>query len=118
VADAAALGGSSLVGIRDRRAVHLEDRHIVVEKVPDVEVAAIGAENRAFRQASDGHVADLRHLLSVDFEHREAAIALVTSAGHVVALRRCLQRRDWCPVALGECTNRPEGSQQEPEDLP
>jgi len=63
--------------VRHPRAIHLQDRHVLVEEVADVEILAVRAEDRAFGKPSHFDLADLRDLLAVDLEHGDAAIAVV-----------------------------------------
>ena len=71
----------ALAGIRDLRAVHLQDGHVAVQEVADVEVLSIRAEDRPFGKPSQHDLADLRHLFAVDLQHRHAAVAFVEPRG-------------------------------------
>src|SRR5262245_31004382 len=74
----------ALPGVGDRRAVDLEDPHVVVEKVADIQVTAVGTEHRALGKAAHRHLTHLGNLLAVDLQHGETSIVLVEPAalGH------------------------------------
>src|SRR3989441_12895132 len=65
-----------LAGVDDLGAVHLEDGHVAVRIVADIEVLAVGAEHHALREAAYLDLAHLRHFFVVDLEYGQAAVSL------------------------------------------
>src|SRR5207247_2259647 len=66
----------ALPRVRDRSALHLEDGHVAVGVVADVEVLAVRAEDDPLGQAAHLDLADLRHLLAVDPQYDDLARAV------------------------------------------
>src|SRR5437773_5730506 len=66
----------ALPRVRDRSALHLEDGHVAVGVVADVEVLAVRAEDDPLGQAAHLDLADLRHLLAVDPQYDDLAHAV------------------------------------------
>src|SRR5437773_4679902 len=66
----------ALPRVRDRGALHLEDGHVAVGVVADVEVLAVRAEDDPLGQAAHLDLADLRDLLAVDPQHDDLARAV------------------------------------------
>src|SRR6266702_8402034 len=67
----------ALAGIRDLSAVDLQNREILGQIISDQNVVAVGSEHRSLGQSADLDILGLGHLLSVDLQHRNAAIRLM-----------------------------------------
>src|ERR1700731_1028801 len=52
----------TFAGVRDGRAIDLEDGYVLVEIVADQQIVSVGRERRPFRHAADLDVADMGHL--------------------------------------------------------
>src|SRR5437870_8445728 len=63
----------ALPRVRDRSALHLQDGHVTVRVVADVEVLAVRAEDDPLGQAAHLDLADLRYLLTIDLEYDDLA---------------------------------------------
>src|SRR5216683_4838922 len=82
-----------LAGVGDRAAVDFQDGNVAVYVVAHVEIAAVRTEDRALGEAAHLDLADLGHLLAVDLEHRDAAVALGVEPGALERARAAQQHR-------------------------
>src|SRR5712692_1100909 len=71
----------ALAGIDDADALlgllYLEDGHVAVDEIADVEVLTVGAPHRALRQPLDLDLADFGYRFVVNLEDDHAALAVV-----------------------------------------
>ena len=67
----------TLAGVDQPIAIDAQDRDVLGDEVADVEIAAVVAEDRAFRQAADLDLVGLRDLLAVDPQADDAAVLVV-----------------------------------------
>src|SRR5438132_13616167 len=63
----------ALAGVGKLGAVDLEDRHVAVEHIADIEIPAVGAEADPLAEAADLDLSDLGHSLAADLQDRQAA---------------------------------------------
>jgi hypothetical protein len=85
-------------------AVDSQYRQVAIEKIADIDAAAVGAEGNRFGQGADRDRPDLGHFVSVDSEDRDTAACVV--------VKGCL----WCirPLRLDRYREVALGADRQP----